>query len=306
MKGIELAKAYFNEEAMPRLRKKVPGAMPYLAAGLVGEGSDAFGYDDFVSRDHDWGPGFCIWLPGEMMSEYGAGITEVLDSLPDEFGGFYTRKLNTDLRLGLHSIKKFYSSFTSCAGCPQTAEEWLTARESALAAAVNGEVFLDNYGEFSAIRSALEQHYPEDVRLWLLTRRCALAAQTGQYNYLRCLRHGENAAAEMIKGRFAENAAGAIFLLNKRYMPFYKWTFRALRQLPLRGRDAADLIDIIMKSRGTDALDSIEALSGLIIELLHGQNLSSGESSFLMDHCGEIMRKIEDTAIRSKIVSLDF
>ena len=306
MKGIELARAYFNEQCLPRLRREVPGAMPCLAAGLVGEGSDAFGYDDFISRDHDWGPGFCLWLPEKKMADYGDKIRDVLDSLPDEFGGFYTRKLNGDPRLGLRSIEEFYSSFTACAVLPRSAQEWLAAPESALAAAVNGEVFLDNCGRFSAIRSALGEHYPEDVRLWLLARRCALAAQTGQYNYLRCLRHGERAAAEMIKGRFAENAAGALFLLNKRYMPFYKWSFRALRQLPLKGQEAAELIDKVMESQGTDAIESIEALSGIIIELLRRQNLSSGESNFLMDHCGAIVEKIEDSGLRNKIISLDF
>ncbi|MBE7017537.1 MAG: DUF4037 domain-containing protein [Ruminococcaceae bacterium] len=306
MRGLELAKAYFYEEGLPRLRREVPGAMPFLAAGLVGEGSDCFGYDDFISRDHDWGPGFCLWLPERMMASYAEGIRAVLDSLPDEFEGFYTRKLNGNPRLGLHSIEEFYSSLTLCTKLPQNADKWLALPESGLAAAINGEVFLDNAGEFSAIRSSLAKHYPEDVRLWRLARRCALAAQTGQYNYLRCLRHGESAAAEMIKGRFAENAAGALFLLNKRYMPFYKWSFRALRQLPLMGREAAEYIDIIMESRGMDAIESIEALSGLIISLLCQQGLSSGESSFLMDHCGEIIQKIEDSCIRNKIISLDF
>ena len=50
----------------------------------------------------------------------------------------------------------------------KTNEEWLAIPESRLAAAVNGEVFLDNAGGFTAIRTALCAHYPEDVRLWLL------------------------------------------------------------------------------------------------------------------------------------------
>ena len=306
MKGIELAKAYFNEQCLPRLRKEVPGAMPYLAAGLVGEGSDCFGYDDFVSRDHDWGPGFCLWLPEEKMGAYAEKIRGILDCLPDEFGGFYTRKLNGNPRLGLHSVEEFYSFFTNCAAAPKTNDEWLAIPESRLAAAVNGEVFLDNAGGFTAVRTALCAHYPEDVRLWLLARRCALAAQTGQYNYLRCLHHGESSAAEMIKGRFVEYAAGAIFLLNKRYMPFYKWSFRALRQLPLKGREAAALIDKVMESRDMEAIESIEKLSALIISLLREQNLTSGGSDFLMDHCGEIIGKIEDSALKSRIISLDF
>ena len=65
MKGLEIARAYFEEYARPMLEEKFPDWLPFLAAGLTGSGSECFGYDDEISRDHDFEPGFCLFLPGE-------------------------------------------------------------------------------------------------------------------------------------------------------------------------------------------------------------------------------------------------
>lgn len=40
---------------------------------------------------------------------------------------------------------------------------------------------------------------------------------------------------------FVNHAMHTIFLLNQKYMPFYKWSFRALRNLPVLGKCEKDL-----------------------------------------------------------------
>lgn len=306
MKGLELSRSFFRQEALPRLEREAPEALPYLAAGLVGEGSECFGYDDELSRDHDWGAGFCLWLPERLMPRFAGPVRAVLAELPGSHLGAKTRDMTGGGRLGLRSIESFFASLTGYPGVPGEPEQWLAAPEAGLAAAVNGEVFMDGAGEFSAVRAGLLAHYPEDVRRWLLARRCALAAQTGQYNYARCLRHGETLAAEVAKLRFVENAAGAIFMLERRYMPFYKWSYRALRQLSPAGRESAELMESVANAKGAQAAEAIEGLSALIIGLLREQGLSDSGSDFLMDHCGGIMGRIGDEKLRRKGISLIF
>ena len=53
MKGLELAKAYYEEYGKPMIEERFPEYAGRIAAGLVGEGSECLGYDDLWSTDHD-------------------------------------------------------------------------------------------------------------------------------------------------------------------------------------------------------------------------------------------------------------
>ena len=64
MKGLELAKAFYEEYGKPML-EEFPEIKDKLAIGLCGSGSECFGFDDEFSKDHDFEPGFCIFLPDE-------------------------------------------------------------------------------------------------------------------------------------------------------------------------------------------------------------------------------------------------
>lgn len=57
MNGLELARYYYETAGKQALERQVPDLVPRLAIGLAGEGSECFGLDDELSRDHDWGPG---------------------------------------------------------------------------------------------------------------------------------------------------------------------------------------------------------------------------------------------------------
>ncbi|MFC2025291.1 hypothetical protein ACFLTG_02645, partial [Chloroflexota bacterium] len=84
MKGLELCESYFFEVGTPLIAEKFPAHKDKIAAGLVGDGSECFGFDDELSRDHDWGPSFCLWLTPQDYATIGMSLQVEYDKLPGE------------------------------------------------------------------------------------------------------------------------------------------------------------------------------------------------------------------------------
>lgn len=245
--GMQLAKSYW--QTYGKLLLDQPKFTKYknrIAAGLVGHGSECYGFDDEISRDHDFGPGFCLWLTDEDYAKIGDDLQAAYDSLPQEYAGFGSRKetpraksCEGSKRVGVFSISEFFENITGFATAPSQNEPhlWLSLSEPTLAAATNGQIFADPLGEFSKARQSFKL-MPDDVRISLISRRLGMMAQAGQYNVPRMLARKDGAAAWLSINEFVHASASIVFLLNNPisagYLPYYKWQFAALRKLSNR------------------------------------------------------------------------
>ena len=306
MNGLELSRAFFGEYGRPMLEEQFPQVLPYLAAGLFGSGSECFGYDDDVSRDHDFEPGFCLFLPGEDVVDRRTAfqLERAYAKLPREFMGL-RRSLVTPVggaRQGVLRTGEFFSAKIGSTDGELRLYDWLHVPEYALAECTNGTLFFDNYGEVSAVRQRLA-HYPHDVRCKKLAGNLLLMAQAGQYNYPRCLAHGETAAAQLAVNEFVNAALSVIFLLNERYLPFYKWRFRALRELPLLHESARILEYLLCTPNDEDTAQEkqqlIEELSSQVIAVLQDQQLTEAICGDLEKHAYSVNDSIADSQLRN-------
>ena len=50
MKGLELSRIYFEEYGKQMMTLQLAQYRPYMAVGLVGEGSECLGFDDEISH----------------------------------------------------------------------------------------------------------------------------------------------------------------------------------------------------------------------------------------------------------------
>ena len=96
MNGLEIAKGYFEEFGKPMLESDFADILPFLAAGFVGSGSEHYGFDDEISRDHDYEPGFCIFLPDENVVDRKRAfqLERAYAKLPKEYAGITRQRMS--------------------------------------------------------------------------------------------------------------------------------------------------------------------------------------------------------------------
>ena len=144
---------------------------------------------------------------------------------------------------------------------------------------------------------------PEDVRKKKLAARLIAMAQSGQYNYARCLRHGEEGAAMLALAEFVRESCGAIYLLNRAHMPYYKWALRGLETLPLLGEMREPLSFLLTAENDADGQrvkqGVVEDICARVIEELRAQGLSDGGWDFLEPHAFAVRERIGNPEIRA-------
>lgn len=292
--GLELCEAFYQEFGVPMIRTKFPAYESVIATGLVGEGSECFGFDDEVSRDHDFGPGFCMWLTDQVYDEIGEELQKAYDELPSTYMGitrFTTAKAQK--RVGVFRIGDFYDRLIGIKDVPATKSQWLFLEDYRLLTAVNGKVFRDDLGEFTRIRNGILGYYPEDVRLRKIAREAALMAQSGQYNYSRMLRRSENVTAQIALSEFLKHTMAMVYLLNRKYAPFYKWMHRGLADLPIL-KEIRDILSALVEMPMGDERvpQTIELIVAMIIAEMKKQGLTSGDDNYLDHHTDNILKRI--------------
>ncbi len=307
MKVIEISRAFFDEYGKPMIEREFPDFADRIAAGLVGHGSECFGYDDDLSLDHDVDASFCLWLTENDEREIGFKLFRAYSKLPKEYMGLKIKKqsLNEGSK-GIMTISDFYRRYTGKSGAPETLYDWLYTPSHYLAEAVNGEIFCDTLGELTRIRNEIKYGMPEDVRLKKIASCVFHMAQSGQYNYPRCLSHGEGGAARLALGEFVKNSIELVFLLNKAHMPYYKWSFRAMKSLDILGNRSHELEKLLdtPNSGSKEICDTIESFCADIISELARQGMSDLDFSYLEPHAYCINDKIKDNKLRNMSVIL--
>ena len=302
MNALSLSERFFRMHGDRMITTKFPRLQHRMAVGLVGEGSECFGFDDEVFRDPQWGPGFCIWLDSDDYDAVGPELQAEYERLPkrnDEAEKPPSSQGKTST--GVFEIGEFYRRFTGLPCVPDDLLKWFYIPEPNLAACTNGKIFHDPPGRFSAIRQGLLGFFPEQVRLAKMALRCA-AAHICQESYPRLLKQDQPAEAEYAAAKYASEIIALVFLMNRRFRPSHRWSHRSMRSLPLKGDFFyTGINELKAEPHPGKKMDLIEQMSSTVIRTLQWLQLSKMDSDRLLDHANAIAEKISAKSIRERI-----
>lgn len=317
MTHMERCRELYEQFGAPMIEAKFPEYKDRIAVGLVGEGSECFGYDDEISKDHDFFPGFCMWLRDGDYAEIGEPLQKEYDLLIERLVGNENITPNIRRRRGVFKIREFYSGIlhvpvdiiNNFMGNRRsdglTVPQWMALGEMHLAAAVNGEVFCDSEGQFTGIRNKISEYYPKQVWKIRLADKLHEFSQSGQYNYPRMMARGDYVTAKVCLGKAMDSGMELLYLLNHTYAPYYKWRRKGLEGFANAAGSREILERIALLPPQTDAWKSgynpnevnlkdsaaaaVEELAGEILGIMKEQKIVDGEDRFLDIYVREVL-----------------
>ena len=303
MKGLEEARKFYEEAGAEMISRNFGDFENRIAVGLVGHGSECFGFDDQISRDHDFETGFCIWLTKDDEEKIGFRLMRAYDKLVKSVNGERADRVVENGFQGVFVTGDFYRRYTGCDGAPKTWQDWLYTNSAYFAEATNGEVFRDDLGEFTKIRNEILHGMPEDVRAKKIGSCSLKAAQSGQYNYARCLAHGEEGAAMLALFEFVTNAIELAFLLNRKHCPYYKWALRSMDGLD-KFAELKQPLEYLLTADNDKAGQSVkkaivEDISLALANEINAQFDLGVEGGFLEPYAYAIQKRIKNSDIRN-------
>jgi hypothetical protein len=234
--GMELCQHFYRQAVRPVLDTHYPH-LAHSAAHL-GRGSDVLGFDTHQSRDHHWGPKVTLFLTEADWLKYSTAINDLLSGeLPYQIQGYPTnfRDLHIDgghmhlIETGpvnhaiqITTIQRYFQEYIGVEPgelIPEIA--WLAIPQQRLRTIASGRVFFDGLNQLESARKALNW-YPQDVWIYLLANQWRRIDQEEPF-MARCGDVGDELGSRLIAARQVNEIIRLCFLMERQYIPYYKW-----------------------------------------------------------------------------------
>ncbi len=246
---IDVSRAFFAEIVKPILQEHFPEETEVTAFGIFGYGSEVLRLDDEFSRDHHWGLRIDALMSKEVFETRHQVIMETLNAnLPESYHGHSLRQAHlSGAGLAPDNLSAFLKRTIGIEHAPQSYEEWLQIPEEDIVHVINGEVWYDPLGDFTAVRRVLRQYYPEPVRLRRIAHWCRYFSGMGTYALKRAILRQNDFYATTRFSNAIRLGIQLAFLLDKQYFPYDKWLMAFFQRLPRLAKPLLPLVTEAVK-----------------------------------------------------------
>lgn len=298
---IDKSKEFTNKLLLPKIKKDLPEVLDKINIALIGEGSEVLGYDDKYSQDHDYTFMPVIFLNEDDFEKYAIKLKNILHCLPSEFLGI--KHVYSDVvseRRGVQNLKEYMYKYLGKDEYEFTIEDYKKIPEYVFKILTSGDIFYKGNDDLVNILEKIK-YYPEIIRQNKIATVCTKIAQSGQYNYLRLMKRGDLIGANKAFSEFIENSIHLVYLLNKEYMPFYKWYSKGLKELDILGDLVYNRInELLLENYDMYKMSNkIEEICYFLVEELKKQKLSNIKGYFLVNHAIFIQSNIDDEFLKT-------
>jgi len=271
MQGIELSRRFYTDVVRPWLNTTAPDLRH--AAALVGYGSELLGFDDELSRDHNWGPRVHLFIDRKAFDQRAHGlVAEFSNAVPTHFLGepigWRSRPHPPaggdeavgalDHGLEIHTVEGTLERLLGIRSVDGlTAPQWLAFPEQRLLALTGGAVFHEDSGRLTQARSALA-YFPHDV--WLYKIACQWRRIAEEQAFVgRAGQVGDDLGSRVVASRLVRDVMRMAFLLSRCYAPYAKWFGSAFARLPLAGSLSPLLRQVLLAEGWQERGESLAA-----------------------------------------------
>jgi hypothetical protein len=278
MKGLEISRDFFFGWGLPFLEREFPHLVHRIAAGRL-RGSEALGGDDEISRDHNWGPQFDLYLSADDYAIFGNQLSDTINAVaPNPWNGYRLAGAG-DKSVRVESIPEWFRRDAKLSRLPRGAADWSEVSESALYFVRHGAVWVDGTGELTAWRAALHE-YPKEVLRMRLAEECFRIWHHGEYNFVqRMARRRDPLAIAVCLGEFVTGVMRIVLLMAGDFTPYWKWLAFEFRKRPEAAAYTPMLEGLVATTDIPDQVKLVTRICAMVHEQLLGLGWVTGENA---------------------------
>jgi len=229
MNGIKLSESFFNEIVYPYLNNNYIFLLKYISVALLGEGSEVLGYDDNISKDHNYSARLILFIEDSKYTKFGNELEQnIIKNCPDSFMDIEILKKGYCKSISVVPLKSFFLDYLNIKNNSIKKTDWIKLDEQKLVEITAGKIFFDSGNQLKKIRE-FYSFYPDEIKWFLVYQGFQRLSESD--GIIRAVKRKDHISSNLYIGSFIYFAIKIFHTINDEYCPYTKWMGENLKKI---------------------------------------------------------------------------